>query len=75
MDLQELAKVTAGFSGSDIASVCMKAARLALTDFLSINKQVYRKKDFQKLKISKKYFYKVIEDKKISVFGEKSKNC
>lgn len=74
VELQELAKITSGFSGSDIASVCMRASMLALTDFLSINKQIYQKEDIQKLKISKKYFYKVIEDKKISVFGEKSKN-
>jgi len=75
VDLQELAKITSGFSGSDIASICMRAARLALTDFLSMNKQVYRKKDFQKLKILKKYFYRAIEYKNVSVFRGKSKNC
>ena len=74
VDLQELAKITAGFSGSDIASVCMKAARLALTDFLGIRQQIYHKEDFQKLKISRKLFYKVIKDGKMSIFGKKIKN-
>ena len=69
--LQELAKITAGFSGSDIASVCMKAARLALTDFLGIHQQIYHKEDFQKLKISRKLFYKVIKDEKMSILEKK----
>ena len=71
VELQELANITAGFSGSDIASVCMKAARLVLTDFLGSHKQINHSEDFQKLKISKIHFYKVIEEEKIRIFGKK----
>jgi len=62
VDLRHLAKIAAGFSGSDIASICVKAATLALRDFLGAHRRLYDREDLQELRISRKHFSKAIED-------------
>lgn len=59
VDLKALAGITDGFVGSDIESVCKKAAMFAIMEFLESQKD---KKDYSKLRIKAKYFNKAIKE-------------
>ena len=54
--LEELAKMTEGFSGAEIEAVCNRAAMLAIREFESDNK------DISSLKIKDKYLKRAIEE-------------
>jgi len=55
IDLKALAKATEGLVGSDIESVCRKAAMMAIREFIESGKE-----DYADFKISDKHFQKAI---------------
>ena len=55
VDLKSLAKATEGLVGSDIESVCRKAAMMAIREFIESGKE-----DYSDFKISDKHFQKAL---------------
>lgn len=61
VDIEELAKNTEGFTGSDIESVTREASMLAMRDYMKKNSPEDLEKNMEDLKLTQEYLEKAIE--------------
>lgn len=61
VNLDELAALTEGYTGADIAAVCNEAVMLAIREYINSGKVDEKTEDFSKCKIRKAHFEKVLE--------------
>jgi len=71
INIAKLVEKTQGYSGADIAAICMIASNLAIREFIQNTKDVG--KDFKKFKISNKHFEKAFSIVKKKVEEKKRK--
>ncbi|MEM3568475.1 MAG: CDC48 family AAA ATPase [Candidatus Jordarchaeales archaeon] len=61
VNLDELATLTEGYTGADIAAVCNEAVMLAIREYINEGKVDEKTEDFSKCKIRKAHFEKALE--------------
>ena len=61
VDIEELAEMTEGFTGSDIESVTREASMLAMRDYMKDNDPEDLKKNIEDLKLTQEYLKKAVE--------------
>lgn len=74
INLAKLAKKTKGYSGADIAALCMIASNLSIREFIKTTRDV--KRDFKKFKIFNKHFedaFNVLEKERIKSVADDKK--
>ncbi|MBS7287324.1 MAG: CDC48 family AAA ATPase [Candidatus Freyarchaeota archaeon] len=61
VNLDEMAALTEGYTGADIAAVCNEAVMLAIREYINDGKVDEKTEDFSKFKIRKVHFEKALE--------------
>lgn len=74
VDIEELAEITDGFTGSDIESVVREASMLAMRDYMSKNKLENLEKNLDDLKLTQDYINRGIEKVGPSLTEEDQEN-